>query len=435
MFTRLLAGAACAALMTLGAPAAAATTPEAPPARSFAMFGDHAVSAFYESRNGAPLWFADGPGSPAARELIQILKRSAAEGLYDGPGYAAQAEALIARAQSGHRAALVEADRLLSTGWVKYVQLLHRPAAGMTYAEQWVAPRRESATDILKLAAGARSPEHYLRSTAAVNPIYATLRDAAWGQLQATGAPDPRLVANLDRARSFPARGRYVVVDAASARLFMVDDGRIADSMKVIVGKPSSQTPMIASAIHYATLNPYWNVPPDLVQRLIAPRVLEQGVSYLKAHGYQLLSDFGDDPQPVEPTDVDWKAVAAGEVNVRVRQLPGPGNSMGQLKFGFANDSGIFLHDTPQKQLFASSDRDLSNGCVRLEDAERLGRWLLGREPETASTAPEQHVLLPSPVPVYVTYLTAQAEGGQLTYVEDVYGRDSGHGLTMASLR
>ena len=434
--TRLLAGAACAALMTLAVPAAAAATPEAPAtARSFAMFGDPAVGAFYASRRGQPLWFADGPGSPAAGEVIRILKRSAAEGLYDGPGYAAQAEALAARAQGGDASALLEADRLLSTGWVKYVQLLRRPPAGMLFAERWVAPRSESAVDILKLAAGARSLEHYVRSTTAANPIYAALRDAALGQLQATGSPDPRLVANLDRARAFPARGRYIVVDAASARLFMVDDGRIADSMKVIVGKRTSQTPMVASAIHYATLNPYWNVPPDLVQRLIAPRVLDQGAGYLKAHGYELLSDFGDDPQVLSPGDVDWKAVANGTAKVRVRQLPGPGNSMGRLKFGFANDLGIFLHDTPQKELFASSDRDLSNGCIRLEDAERLGAWLLGRDPSTPSSAPEQHVLLPKPVPVYVTYLTAQANDGQLTYVDDVYGRDSGGVSALAALR
>ena len=433
MVTRLLAGAAWAALLTLGVPAAAATTPEAPAsARSFTMFGDPAVSAFYASRQGAPLWFADGPGSPAANQLIHILKRSAVEGLYDGPGYAAQAEALIARAHGGDRSALLEADRLLSTGWVKYVQLLRRPAAGMMYAEQWVAPRTESTMEILKLASAARSQESYLRTATAVNPIYAGLREAALSQ---SARPDPRVVASLDRARTFPVRGRYVVVDAASAQLWMVEDGRIADTMRVIVGKPTSQTPMVASAIHYATLNPYWNVPPDLVERLIAPRVLDQGVGYLKAHGYQLLSGFGDDPQVLSPGDVDWKAVAEGRSTVRVRQLPGPGNSMGRLKFGFANNSGIFLHDTPQKDLFASGDRDLSNGCIRLEDAERLGRWLLGRDPSTASTDPEQQVLLPTPVPVYVTYLTAHADGGQMTFVDDVYGRDAQRLPEIASLR
>ncbi|HEX6660358.1 MAG TPA: L,D-transpeptidase family protein [Sphingomicrobium sp.] len=427
---RLLAGAAFSALMILATPAQAATTPGAP----FAMFANPAVDAFYASRHDAPLWLADGPDSAAARDLIQILRRSSIEGYADGPAFASQAEALLARADAGDRSALLEADRLLSTGWVNYVATLRRPPAGMIYAEQWIAPRAETPREILLIAAGADSLPNYLNSVSGVNPFYSTLRDAAWSELQSAGAEaDPRLLASLERLRVLPAKGRYVVVDAAAARLSMVEDGRVVDSMKVIVGKSTSQTPMVASAIHYATLNPYWNVPPDLVQKLIAHNVVSQGPGYLKAHNYQLLSDFGDDPQVLSPADVDWKAVAAGTATVRVRQLPGPGNSMGHLKFGFANNSGIFLHDTPKKELFAADSRDLSNGCIRLEDAERLGRWLLGREPSTTSSDPEQHVLLPNPVPVYVTYLTARADDGQLTLLSDVYGRDAP--TTMAALR
>jgi len=131
---------------------------------------------------------------------------------------------------------------------------------------------------------------------------------------------------------------------------------------------------------------------------------------------------------------VDWHAVADGKMQVRVRQLPGPANSMGHLKFGFQNDDDIYLHDTPSKDLFAQDDRNLSHGCIRLEDAERLGRWLMGREPETASTEPEQHELLPTPVPIYVTYLTAQVNDGQLSFVDDTYGRDKRAGSLVAAL-
>ena len=210
----------------------------------------------------------------------------------------------------------------------------------------------------------------------------------------------------------YPKRGRYLLVDAASARLFMVEDGHIVDSMRVIVGKPDAQTPTIASKIYYATLNPYWNVPADLARKIIAPRVLKDGIGYLKQHGYQVLDGFDEDAQVISPSDVDWKAVAAGRARVKVRQLPGPGNSMGQVKFGFPNGYGIFLHDTPKKELFASDERAVSNGCVRLEDAPRLARWLLGRDPETivASSAPEQHVPLPRAVPIYITYLDRPAE-------------------------
>jgi murein L,D-transpeptidase YcbB/YkuD len=127
----------------------------------------------------------------------------------------------------------------------------------------------------------------------------------------------------------------------------------------------------------------------------------------------------------LDPAKVDWHAVAAGQQSVQVRQLPGPANSMGRMKFGFANAADIYLHDTPSKDLFAQDDRSLSHGCVRLEDAEALGRWLLERDPQTASSDPELNVPLPTPVPIYVTYLTAQANGGQLSFTDDVYGRDA----------
>ena len=104
------------------------------------------------------------------------------------------------------------------------------------------------------------------------------------------------------------------------------------------------------------------------------------------------------------------------------------------MKFGFPNAYDIYLHDTPVKELFAPDDRDLSHGCIRLEDAERLGRWLLGRDPQALRDEPEQHALLPTPVPIYVTYLTAQAQGGQLAFVDDAYGRDTQRLAQIASM-
>jgi murein L,D-transpeptidase YcbB/YkuD len=196
--------------------------------------------------------------------------------------------------------------------------------------------------------------------------------------------------------------------------------------MKVAVGKadPSTQTPMIASTIYYATLNPYWHVSEEMVRSLIAKNVLGQGLGYLKTHGYQVMAPDGSG-QLLDPAKVNWHAVAAGEQMVQVRQLPGPLNSMGRIKFPFPNGSDIYLHDTPNKDLFAQDDRNVSHGCIRLQDAERFGAWLMGRDPQTASRDPEQNVLLPSPVPIYVTYLTAQAHNGQLSFVDDIYGRDS----------
>jgi murein L,D-transpeptidase YcbB/YkuD len=428
----MLAGAACAAVTAIASPAYSASPSLPSTSHATSASADQAVSGFYAARRGAPLWLRGGGNSSAAREMIGILQRAPLDGLASGPALAAEAQSLVARAQSGDPAALADAERLLSTAWVLYVQALQTPPAGMTYADSWVAPRRHTPGQILAAAAGASSLAGHVRSTAAVNPLYAQLREAAFAQ---GATSDPRVLANLDRLRTTPFQKRYVLVDAASAQLYMVEDGRIADSMKVIVGKASTQTPMLASTIYRATLNPYWNVPGDMVRSLIAPRVVDQGVGYLKAHGYEVLSGYDENAVPVDAGKVDWRAVADGREMVKVRQRPGPANSMGQVKFSFPNGNDIFLHDTPKKELFAAAQRDLSNGCIRLEDAQRLGRWLVGGEPRAASSDPEQHVLLPTPVPVYITYLTAKAEGGQLAFVSDIYGRDSQRAAQVAALR
>jgi murein L,D-transpeptidase YcbB/YkuD len=98
---------------------------------------------------------------------------------------------------------------------------------------------------------------------------------------------------------------------------------------------------------------------------------------------------------------------------------------MGHIKFGFPNAYDIYLHDTPNKDLFAQDDRTLSHGCIRLQDAERLGRWMMEGSTQAASDSPEQNVALPTPVPIYVTYLTAQAQNGQVSFLDDIYGRDA----------
>ncbi len=233
-----------------------------------------------------------------------------------------------------------------------------------------------------------------------------------------------RLIAlNLERLRLLPSPWvRHVVVDAASARLWYFGKGQQDGTMKVVVGAKESQTPMMAGMIRYATVNPYWNIPYDLVQRKLAPRILD-GASLTKLR-YEALSDWSANPRPLDPGTIDWQAVADGRTELRVRQLPGGNNAMGKVKFMFPNDLGIYLHDTPARDLLAKPARQFSNGCVRLEDAARLGRWFFGKPLRAESGKPEQHVPLPQPVPVYLTYLTAMPSAGGVQFLPDVYGRD-----------
>lgn len=412
---------------------AAAQTPAAYPSASLATAG--AVDAFYSTWRYAPIWFNGSAAKPAAQQLLQILNRAPVDGLASGPQLAAQVQSAIQRAGTGNPAAIAAAERTLSAAWVMYVQSLKRPTPGMSYAYDVLKPQGARADQILLTASLVPSLEDHLRAVSNVNPIYARIRDAEWARMQAAGtmAPDPRVAANLDRARSIPAKGKFVLVDSATQRLFMYENGVPVDSMKVIVGTKEMATPLIASVMYYIVFNPYWNAPDHLIRKAIAPNVVSQGQNYLKARGYEVMADWTAGSAAVPADSIDWKAVAAGKVKIRVRQKPSEQNFMGDLKFPFPNSDDIYLHDTPNKSLFAKSSRDLSNGCVRLEDARRFGRWLLGREPIAPGPESELQVQLPRGVPIYLTYLTAQPEGGKLNFVADIYDLDPQSGTKVAS--
>jgi murein L,D-transpeptidase YcbB/YkuD len=234
---------------------------------------------------------------------------------------------------------------------------------------------------------------------------------------------------NVERAYRLPMTGtfgRYIIVDAGGANAYLVDHDRIVDSMPVIVGTAKTQTPIMAVILRDAKVNPYWNVPPELIRKLTATRIEQQGLSYLKNFHYEVLSDWSGNGQPVDPKTVNWRAIASGkeQPKILVRQLPGPWNSMGKMKFEIPNDYGIYLHDSPEKELFAKSDRHLSNGCIRLSDYQRFADWVFGGVPQ-ASTPREQIFDPPQPVPVFITYLTVEPKGNGVVFRPDPYGWDS----------
>jgi len=433
----LLKNAAFAALVLTAVPAGAAvqatsTTVASPQLSLLSSNAD--IARFYTASKNAPIWFRSGQAD-AGPELVTILRRAPLDGFARGPQLATDVEAAMAKAQASPAAAL-EAEYVLSNAWIAYVQAIHAPTPGMLYGEKWVTPTVPSSFQVLREALNAPSLTLHLKSVSDINPIYAALRDAAVAEAKLPGGGNSaRYAANLERARSIPAKGRFVLVDAATARLWMYEDGRPVDSMKVVVGDKANlglPTPMIASVIWYATFNPYWHVPDHLVKKTLAPNVLKQGEGYLKKNGYEVVSDWNA-TQILPASSVDWKAAAAGTVHVKIRQLPWPTNSMGKMKFNFANPEGIYLHDTPTKAKFALSNRALSNGCIRVEDYKRLARWLLGREPVAPSAAAEQHVVLPKGIPVFVTYLTAQPHIGEKALARDVYGWDARSTVTTAA--
>jgi murein L,D-transpeptidase YcbB/YkuD len=195
--------------------------------------------------------------------------------------------------------------------------------------------------------------------------------------------------------------------------------------MRAVVGSKATQTPMMAALIRYANVNPYWNVPPSLNTTLIAPRVLEHGLGYLSERKYEVFADWTEGAPLLDPARVDWQAVKDGRLALRIGRRPGPGNSMGDIKFMMPNDFGIYLHDTHDKTVFRKDNRWVSNGCVRVEDAQRLAAWLFGPMPQADDPNVQTRVELTPAVPVFVTYLTVSAGSEGVTFRNDPYERDA----------
>jgi hypothetical protein len=414
----LAAFAAAFPLLVTISPVSAETVAAESPGRS--------VDDFYASRGGRPIWFGPSMADPSvAVAFIELLRGAEADNLSADDYSIASLEQAIRDLDGGDFQSIARADRLFSEMLVRFASDQRRAANDqMIWVDRSLAPSPVSARPLLEEFAIAASQRDFIAQMRWMNPIYVGLREALL-RGGFSGEQKSLLRLNLERARLLPEpRGPYVIVNASAARLAMFEGAREVDSMRVVVGKPAQATPMMAALIRYTSLNPYWNVPPDLTAERIAPNVVKDGPSYLEKKGYQVLSSWGAGAQVIDPATIDWQAVADGRQEIRVRQLPGPENAMGQMKFMFPNSQGVYLHDTPQKELLAEASRMFSGGCVRLEDAPRLARWLYGRDLQPSGAAPEQAVRLNDAVPVYITYLTAVPEGGKIAYYRDVYGRD-----------
>jgi murein L,D-transpeptidase YcbB/YkuD len=219
----------------------------------------------------------------------------------------------------------------------------------------------------------------------------------------------------MERFRWLPPgfRGRrFVIANIPEFRLRgMEGDGRVALSMPVVVGSAVKRTltPIMQANMEYLVFRPYWDVPATIARAEILPR-LEHDPAYLDRENMEI-------------------------VGGRVRQRPGPANSLGLIKFIFPNAFQVYFHDTPSKRLFSRSRRDFSHGCIRVSDPVALAEFVLGPESgwdrariadAMQNGANDRRVSLPVPVPIYIFYTTVVAEeDGRLFLYEDIYGHDA----------
>ncbi len=291
------------------------------------------------------------------------------------------------------------------------------------------APAADSAADSTKRSAKSKSPRpertgpgvydrQLAGAVAAFQAHHGIGVDSMLGKetVEAMNVPAQyrlaQIAANLERYRWMPRSlgSRYIIVNVPQFHLEAYDSGQKTLEMKVIVGQEyeDKATPVFSDSMEFVIFRPYWNVTDEIAQKEIWPKE-QANPGYLSDQNMEVYSDHGVR---------------------RIRQLPGPKNSLGLVKFMFPNDFNIYLHDTPFGELFKKDVRAFSHGCIRLEKPAELAQWALGWPAERVEhemhDGPNNHqVNLPKKIPVYIVYFTAYVRDGQLYFGNDLYERDS----------
>ena len=262
------------------------------------------------------------------------------------------------------------------------------------------------------------------------------------------GARVEQIELALERMRwlALPDARRVVAINIPMFRLWAWDGthgARPALAMNVIVGRAlKTQTPVFADEMRYLIFRPYWNVPRSIARNETLPAIA-RNPGYLAKNDMEIVQGESDAARVLPPTPESVALLRDGLA--RVRQRPGPANSLGLVKFIFPNDANVYLHGTPAKSLFERSRRDFSHGCVRVADPVALAQWLLDDQPqwtrERIVAAMEgqksERVNLTKPVPVLLYYVTAvvSPEDGRLHFADDIYGHDRKLAQALAALR
>ncbi len=260
--------------------------------------------------------------------------------------------------------------------------------------------------------------------------------------LGALNVPAParlaQLKVNLTRLRALSANlaPRYVVCNLPAARIEAIENGAAVSRHTAVVGKPDRASPEINSKIIQINFNPYWTVPPSIVQKDLIPK-MQATPDYLSSNHIRI---FDAAHRELEPSQINWYSEDA--THYSFKQDPGSFNSLGSIRINFPSQYGVYMHDTPLKNLFGDDFRFHSSGCVRVQNVRQLVAWLLdgtkgwalGDIDRVIKSGDQKNVELKKPVPLHWVYITGWAtEDGVVQFREDIYGKDGISGVQAAT--
>ena len=237
--------------------------------------------------------------------------------------------------------------------------------------------------------------------------------------------------ANLGRWRwlSDDLGARYIKVNIANFDLQIIEKDDMVFRTEAIVGIADRKTPVFSSIMTYMVLNPDWTIPPTILNIDIIPSVINNP-DYLAKKDLKILRVDGTE---VNPSTIDWSNMAITGFPHSIHQESGPGNALGRVKFMFPNQYSVYIHDTPDHNLFGRTDRSFSSGCIRVNNSLDLAAWLMKDNPTWSAAqiknvvdqGKERTINLANPIQVHILYLTAWAGDDGLVYFrKDIYNRD-----------
>lgn len=240
-----------------------------------------------------------------------------------------------------------------------------------------------------------------------------------------------QLRVNLERMRRLSdiENHDFVVVNIAAFKAYVIRDGQVAWTTKVIVGERGDETPEFYSALSHIVFNPTWTVPYSIASEELLPKIKADPGFFARGR-YELFDGDGD---RVDPSTIDWSAIGIGNFPFTIVQQPGPANQLGQVKFMFPNEYSVCMHDTPVKSLFDKAARAFSHGCIRVDDPLQFAAVLLDHEgwsreqiDAEIKNSETRTIELSEPSPLHVSYWTAEVDDlGQVYFYDDLYGRDA----------
>lgn len=239
---------------------------------------------------------------------------------------------------------------------------------------------------------------------------------------------------NLNRWKQMPAvmEDYYIFVNTADFSLELVENDSLVLEMKVIVGRNYRKTPVIHSSVTGIIFNPYWYIPPGILKNDILPKIKKDSsfVKRMRMRIYET-SPGNKSKKEINPDQINWKEINSADFPYQIVQSPGLNNPMGAMKFSIPNNYLVYLHDTPDKELFEKKKRTFSSGCIRISKAKDLADYILKDMPDvnTDSIIKSKKtvtVTLATPVKIYIEYFTCWVdENGTINFREDIYGRDN----------